>query len=516
MIVYLPLALFVLGGVVAYGGSGRRRQAATLTMILATAWALAFLAQPKTAIWGAGPVLASIVVGRPRERLASTFEVLTRRTFTVAGLAVVALFLAAQLPVGENPLGLNVVPWLLAAIGAAWVFSPIDAAERRQGQVLLLAGLGAVILAAQPAGVVTAGAAGAMAIMPVAGQRRPARLSSLILALALLAAVVSSAGIVTPRQNIGDLTLGFSGPVLFGCALVLAAPALAGPRGLEWTGLLGALGLVALQPALRWTAIAALTAIATWNNDQGERAAWLSLASFAAIPVLRGLAPPGLSLRFETVALGLGIVLALYAARLPLLRTAVLPALSFIALSAAMNLGGGNLTRLQWIAASGAMLFVLQAILVRLGHSKPPVASVGEPLLKALLLLAITARDPLGLGALATALLLIDLALVRSSAEEAPARSRSRALRLLGSSNWPPSVTFAGVTLTLIAALQASLALGLFAALLLAARQLSPLLDGIQAEAGGQRPRSVLSWVSPLISIASGVAPVVVLRMLRL
>jgi hypothetical protein len=141
---------------------------------------------------------------------------------------------------------------------------------------------------------------------------------------------------------------------------------------------------------------------------------------------------------------------------------------------------------------------------------------VGEPLLKALLLLAISARDPLGLGALATALLLIDLALVRSSAEEAPARSRSRALRLLGSSNWPPSVTFAGVTLTLIAALQASLALGLFAALLLAARQLSPLLDGIQAEAGGQRPRSVLSWVSPLISIASGVAPVVVLRMLRL
>jgi len=67
-----------------------------------------------------------------------------------------------------------------------------------------------------------------------------------------------------------------------------------------------------------------------------------------------------------------------------------------------------------------------------------------------------------------------------------------------------------------IAALQASLALGLLAALVLAGLQLAPLLDGHALAPSPERPRSALGWVGPALSIACGVAPALLLRMLRL
>src|SRR5207245_9699412 len=99
----------------------------------------------------------------------ASFEGLTRRVATIAVALLLALLLAARLPVGENPLLLSAVPWFLGALGAAWFASPIDHLERLQGQVLMVAAAAAVILAAVPAGPVTAGLAGAMALMPVAG-----------------------------------------------------------------------------------------------------------------------------------------------------------------------------------------------------------------------------------------------------------------------------------------------------------------------------------------------------------
>jgi hypothetical protein len=141
---------------------------------------------------------------------------------------------------------------------------------------------------------------------------------------------------------------------------------------------------------------------------------------------------------------------------------------------------------------------------------------VRDQLLFALLLLGISARDALGLGALAAVLLLIDLAIVRIEAMPERWSGTAARLVLLARSNWPPAVSFAGAAMAVIAALQAGLALGLLAAFVLAGLQLAPLLDHHALALSPERPRSALGWVGPALSIAGGVAPALVLRMLRL
>jgi hypothetical protein len=339
-------------------------------------------------------------------------------------------------------------------------------------------------------------------------------LSPLMLALAALAAILALTGVPIPRQTAGDLSVGFAGPVLLGAAVVLAAAALAAPLGSEWTAIVATLSLVAIAPALRWAAIAAVIAAGTMLDREGERPAWVAFGMLAAVPVLQGLAPPVWSLRFQSVALATGLVLVLYAARGGLLRAVVLPATGFLVLLGMESLSTGNLTRFQWIAAIGALLLLARTVVTRTARRSPASASLRDPLIMGLLLLAIGARDALGLGALALVLLLIDLAVVQRDYEIAPRSSRINRLALLARSNWPPAITFAGGSLAVIAALQASLALGLLATLLLAALQISPLLD--RAEPPIERPRSAWQWVGPALSIACGIAPAAVLRMLRL
>ena len=522
MIAYLPFVGFVLGALLAYGSAGRRRLAGTMVMVLATAWALAQLINPAASAWAVVPVLTAVLLPRAPQRVASSFEGLTRRTITIGGLTVLALFLASQLPVGFNPVLLSAVPWLLGAVGTAWMLSPIDARERLQGQALMVAATAAVILTANPAGGVTAAAAGALAIAPLIGQRQLADglahqlLSSLMLLVAAAAAAVAVSGIVVPPLRLFDLTVGFSGPVLLGVALVCLAAAIAAPPGSAWTGLVAGLALLAVSPALRWPAIAALVAVATGIERDGERPAWLATAALAAVPVLQGIAPPRWSLRAQTVALGIGLVLALYAARGGVLRSAYLPAIGFLVLASISALTAGNLTRLQWIAAVGALLLVGRTLLLRATPRSAAPVPMTDPLIMGLLLLAISARDALALGALASVLLLLDLAIIRPrTASIQPAALWDR-LTLLARSNWPPSVRFAGGTLAVIAALQASLALGLLAALMLAALQLAPLLDRRAVERMTDAPISTWRWLAPLVSLASGLAPSVVLRMLRL
>ncbi len=200
MIVYLPAALFVVSLLVAYGSAGRRRQAATIGTVVAAAWSLALLVDPGSAAWALGPIVATALLPRPGKRVNSSFEGLTRRITTIAVALLVSLLLALRLPVGENPLLLSAVPWFLGALGAAWFTSPIDQPERLQGQVMMVAAAAAVILAAVPAGPVSATLAGAMALMPVAGERwrlpGPLRLpvSVGLLGFAAVAAVVAGVG----------------------------------------------------------------------------------------------------------------------------------------------------------------------------------------------------------------------------------------------------------------------------------------------------------------------------------
>ena len=523
MILYIPTALFFVGLLLAFGSAGRRRQAATIATLLAAAWSLALLVDPGSVVWAIGPIGASLLLARPGERVNSSFEGLTRRVATIAVALLVALLLASRLPAGENPLLLSAVPWFLGALGAAWFASPIDQPERLQGQVLMVAAAAAVILAAVPAGPVTASLAGAMALMPIAGERwrlpGPLQLpvSLTLLGLAAVAVVAGGIGPSIARIVLFDVSVDVSGVILLASAVLLVAGAALTPIGSEWTALLGVLVVSASAPCLRWAALGALIAVATVLAKEGEHLAWIAFGILGLTPVLQGVATSTSTstARVQAVALGLGLVLMVLAARAGVIRVLVLPATGFLVILALATVTSPNLVRLQWIAALGAVLLVARMVLAWLIDRSDRPAIVRDQLLVALLLLGISARDALGLSALAATLLLIDLAIVRI--EVMPERWSGTAARLvvLARSNWPPAVTFAGATMAVIAALQASLALGLLAGLVLAGLQLAPLVDGHALAPSPERPRSPLGWVAPAVSIACGVAPALVLRVLR-
>ncbi len=520
MILYLPAALFAVSLVAAYGSVGRRRQAATVGAMLAAAWSLALLVDPSPVAWAIGPIVATVLLPRRGLRARSSFEGLTRRVITIVGALLVAIFLASRLPVGENPILLGAVPWVLGALGAAWFISPIDQPERLQGQVLMVAATAAIVLAAVPAGALTAALAGAMALAPVAGERwrltsrlRPA-VSALLLLLAAVAALLAAAGPWNVAVGLFDLALNVSGAMLLGAAILLVAGAVATPIGIEWAAGLGVLTLAAAAPGLRWAALAGLIAVATTLEHRGARPAWMAAGALALTSVLAPLAAPSWSVRVQVVALAGGLVLMLFAARVATLRVLVLPTTALVVMLALGSVTGAALVRFQWIAAVGALLLVVRAGLTWLLPDTSGREVLRDGLIAALLLVAISARDSLGLGELAVALLLIDTAIVGIDDIASPSSRWSR-LVVLARSSWPGSITFAAATITVIAALQAGLALGLLAAALLAALQLAPLVDRHAAAPALERPRSAVQWVGPALSVGCGIAPALVLRMLQ-
>ena len=521
MIVYLPAVLFAVGLLVVYGSAGRRRQAGTFAMAVAAAWSLALLVDPSATAWAIGPLAAILLLSRPAQRVPSSFEGLTRRGVTIAASMLVALFLASRLPIGENPVLLSAVPWLLSAVGVAWLVSPADQPERLQGQVLMIAGAAGVILCAVNAGPLTAGVAGALALMPIAGERarvpgrlRPA-ISGLLLLLAAVAIALAATAPSFARVTLFDLSLNLTGPVLLAIAVVLVAGVVVTPLGSEWVALLGVLALIATAPSLRWPALAALVAVATVLERHGERPAWIAAGLLGMVPVLAALGTSSWSPRVQAVGLALGLVLMLFAAGTGFLRALALPATTFLVMLAVGSLSAGQLVRFQWIAAVGAILLSCRALIsmvIRDSRRDP----LRDPLIMGLLLLAIAARDSLGLGDLAVVLLLVDLVLVRI--DEAPPRRPGWAGRMveLARSSWPPAVTFAAAAMAVVADLQASLVLGLLAALSWAGLQLAPLVDRHALVPAPERPRTALRWIGPALSIACGVAPALLLRMLRL
>jgi hypothetical protein len=173
------------------------------------------------------------------------------------------------------------------------------------------------------------------------------------------------------------------------------------------------------------------------------------------------------------------------------------------------------MTRFQWVAAAGAGVLIVRSLLRRQVGSGED--NLGRSLMLGLLLLAIGAHDALGLGQLATVLLLIELVL---SNLPLPRRhwgsAVTRLLARVGRSGWPPAVRFAGVTLALIAALQTSLAWGLLAALLLVGLKVVPIVESQRQH--GQREggwAAAPGWLQPAISLACGLAPALLLRMLH-
>jgi len=521
MILYLPAALFAVSLLAAYGTVGRQRQAATIGALLAAAWSMALLVDPSLTAWAIGPIVATLLLPRHGARARSSFEGLTRRVITIVGALLVGVILASRLPLGENPVLLSAVPWALGALGAAWFISPIDQPERLQGQALMVAATAAILLVAVSAGPLTAALAGAMALTPIAGEhwRLPGRfrpaLSALLLLLAAAAALLAAVAPVSVVLVLFDIGLNVNSLVLLGAAILLVAGAAATPIGIEWAAALGILAVTAVAPALRWAALAGLIAVATTLDRRGERAAWLAAGALAITSVLPPLAAPSWSARVQVVALAAGLALMLFAARAATLRVLVLPTTALVVMVALASVNVAGLVRFQWIAAVGALLLVARAALTWLLPDTSGREVLRDGLVAALLLLAVSARDALGLGALAAVLLLIDVAVVRI--DDVPsASSRWSRLVVLARSNWPASITFAAATLTVIAALQAGLALGLLAAALLAALQLAPLVDRHAAPPAPLRPRSALRWVGPALSIGCGIAPALVLRMIQL
>ena len=521
MILYLPAALFAVSLLATYGTVGRSRQAATIAAVLAAGWSLALLVDPSLMAWAIGPIVATLLLPRRGARARSSFEGLTRRVITIAGALLVAIFLASRLPVGENPVLLSAVPWVLGALGAAWFISPIDQPERLQGQALMVAATAGILLAAVPAGPLTAALAGAMALTPIAGEhwRLPGRfrpaLSALLLLLAAAAALVAALAAVNAGLVLSDIGLNVSNLMLVGAAILLVAGAAATPIGIEWAAALGVLTLAAAAPGLRWAALAGLIAVATSFDQRGERPAWLAVGALAMTSVLPPLAAPSWSARVQVVALAAGLVLMLLAARAATLRVLALPTTALVVILALGPVNAADLVRFQWIAAVGAILIVARAALTWFLPDRSGREVLRDSLIAGLLLLAISARDALGLGVLAAVLLLIDAAIVRIDDIPSPS-SRWTRLVVLARSNWPASITFAAATITVIAALQAGLALGLLAATLIAALQLAPLIDRRAVALTAERPQSALQWVGPALSIGCGIAPALVLRMIQL
>jgi hypothetical protein len=523
MIVFFPAVLFIAAAIAAYLRHGWIRIAATFAVLAATAWSLLLMADWQVATgWLIGPVLASLLVLRPPARNRLTFEEITRRAMTLAATGVASVFFASKFPIGENPTVLGAVPWLLAAVGAAWLISPIDEKERGQAEVLLIGAGSALLLLAAPGGLLTAAACGAMAIVAPLAARWPLpdRVDNGVrcLLLAAAAAVATLALLVAtpPRPALQDLVISLDGPSLFGVALLLVAGALLGALGRAWIIVPGLLAVLATAPSLRWAALAALTVSSIGTQRRGERFAWLSLLLLVMSSLVALVSQPW-SPRAQIAALaGSLLLVAVWVAAGGARSSAV--ALSGFTLLILQNTSAASpflMTRFGWVASAGAVLLVARALLDR--HAGQARNRLEEALICGLLLMAVAAHDTLGLGILASVLLLIDLVVSGSIPDRLPRRAvgfYSMPVVLLARSGWPPGVRFAGVTIAVIAALQTSLGSGLLAALLLLGLKFSPVLTPVAAR-GDDQPRTVRYWAAPALSLACGLAPALVLRMLR-
>jgi hypothetical protein len=523
MIVFFPLVLFTAASIAAYLRSGWIRIAATCAMLAATAWSLLLMADWQAATgWVIGPVLATLLVLRPRARNRLTFEEITRRATTLAATGVLSVFLASKFPIGENPTVLSAVPWLLAAVGAAWLISPIDEKERGQAEALLIGAGSALLLLAAPGGLLTAAACGAMAMLPPLAARWPLPdrvdngLRILLIAAAAAAATLALLVATPARPALQDLVTSLDGPRLFGVALLLVAGALLGAPGRAWVIVPGLLAVLAIAPSLRWAALAALTVSSLGGQRREERFAWLSLFLLVMSSLFALVSQPW-SPRAQIAALAGSLLLAAVWVAAGGARSSPV-ALAGVALLILQNTSATSsflMTRFGWVASAGAVLLVVRALLDRrAGESRNRLE---DALICGLLLLAVAAHDTLGLGILASVLLLVDLVVTRSAPDTLPLRGvefYGMPVLLLARSGWPPSVRFAGVTLALIAALQTSLGAGLLAALLLLGLKFSPVLTPA-AGSGDDQPRTVRSWAAPALSLACGVAPALVLRLLR-
>lgn len=523
MIVVLPIVVFFVALAGAYLRDGWLRVAATVGLLLATAGSLALVTDVRVgASWLIGPALATLVVSRGHHAGRLTFEALTRRAITLVTAGLIAVFAATKFPLGENPGLLGAVPWLLGSVGAAWLISPIDVRERAQGQVLLVAAGAALLIAASPVGAFTAAVAGAMALLPAIASRfvLPPRgqwiAGAIALAAAAVVAVVALLPGTLPHPAVRDLAFSLDGAALTAAALLLVIGVLAEPAR-AWLVLPALVAALAVAPSLRWAALAALVAAQVPDEARGVRAAWLALLVLASTTLFAALTAQPWSPRAQIVGLATALVLMAvgFSARGSVL---VLSTAALVILEDTSKANAALMGRFQWATAVGAVLLVALAVLSR-REGTAAGSRFDQQVTLGLLLLAVGAHDPLGLGSLAVLLLLVDLALVRHQPAAAfAALERAQPMRWfldLTGSGWPPTARFAGVTLAVIAALQTSLAWGLLGAALLIAIKLGPVIEPAVSPAVAPPRLPLRAFIAPAVALACGIAPALLLRMLR-
>ncbi|MDQ6884074.1 MAG: hypothetical protein M3077_07545 [Candidatus Dormibacteraeota bacterium] len=522
MIVVLPIVVFVGALAGAYLRDGWLRVVATIGLLLATAGSLAVVTDVSVgASWLLGPVLATLLVSRGQTAGRLSFEALTRRAITLVTAGLIAIFASAKFPLLENPGLLGAVPWLLGSVGAAWLTSPIDVRERVQGQVLLVAAGAALLMEASPVGAFTAAASGAMALLPAIASRfdLPPRGQWIAGAIALAAAAVVAVAALLPgtlpHPVLRDLAFSLDGVALTAAALLLVIAALAEPaRG--WLVLPALVAVLAVAPSLRWAALAALVGAQIGGQARGVRAAWLALLVLASTTLFAALTAQPWSPRAQIVGLATALVLMAvgFSARGSVL---VLSTTALVIVEDTLKANAALMGRFQWATAVGAVLVVALALLSRRGGTAAG-ERIDQQVTLALLLLAVGAHDPLGLGSLAVLLLLVDLALVRPEPAAFAGLERAHPMRWfidLAGSGWPPTARFAGATLAVIAALQTSLAWGLLGAVLLIAIKLGPVIEPPLSPAIAQPRLPLRAFIAPVVAIACGIAPALLLRMLR-
>src|SRR5207302_11506598 len=121
------------------------------------------------------------------------------------------------------------------------------------------------------------------------------------------------------------------------------------------------------------------------------------------------------------------------------------------------SLSVSQIVRFQWIAAIGALLLGLRVVLGRLMRRTEGAGVLRDALVMGLVLLAIGARDSLGLGQLAVVLLVIDLTLARVGDIVDAGGGCVAGVVDVARSSWRRAVGFAGATVAVVADLEGAL-----------------------------------------------------------
>ncbi|HYM50991.1 MAG TPA: hypothetical protein VET65_10535 [Candidatus Limnocylindrales bacterium] len=520
MLTALPTILFGVGLLLAVLREGWWRLAGTIAMLAVEAVRLTSIGGGEQAAWVVGPIVASAaLMSRAAPRL--SFERLMLRSAVTAGLVLAGGYFALRLPLGERAWTDFATAWVMAGVGLSWVCLPRDRGEARRGAALAIAGGGAMLLSCFPAGLAVASLTGIATLCPLVaegitryeprGRFQPLAAACSAAAAATVVLALASSSRATPA--VPALTIALTGTALTGTALLLTVAAFAAEPAIAAAVIVAAFSLMVTHPALQWAALAGALTILLWEAAPARRL-WAGLVLLGLAPALELLVAGPLGARWQAALLGVGWVVLLTAPVERWIGTIVLTASTFFVAGAIHDLPGAVTGRFAMVALAGAALVVVLTLARPPGGTQAPGRpSLRASLTSALILTGVGTHSVTGL--VGAVLLLIDLGVVHASAPSGPpASGLSARIGWLARSGWPGSAAFAGRVLTVLSAVAAGPLPALVAVSIVGGLQLMPLWDATPPARPAVRAQ-LRDFTAAAISIAAGLAPVVVSRMLQ-